>query len=255
MPDKLELVVFQYSAKTDPTFITQINSFINQDLRKVLGKISKVEKVNKDTKQKIKAVDSLIELDCNNFEQAFIFENGMRVDFFFDKNENKVVFFLSGRKKDEIPDEEILDLSKKLAFLFNFSTFSVKNLTKGVEVWRTLGKIDPSIYSATNFFYAASTSWINIYPPKNIRDTHYLSLPDEFYLNIPADHVEKLDNGSILVNVHKNFSADANEIIEKTKKIVNYYKDELTKVGVWGEIKWSPNWRELYKDKSPLISK
>jgi hypothetical protein len=144
-----------------------------------------------------------------------------------------------------------LDLNK----IFSLSKFSIYN-SSHIEKTK---KDHPEMLKiqSDNYFFAADTAWLNIYGNQEERSKRLLPLDDDFYLNIPADHVEKLENGSIMVILYNDPEADTDTIAKKIIEAEKYYEKELTKLGLWGKLKWSVDWREknreFLKEKGFLV--
>jgi hypothetical protein len=136
-------------------------------------------------------------------------------------------------------NDEIIEMAKFAGN--NFDDFRILSRDNSLKVYDTILKEEE--YSSMNFYFVADACWINVYSRKEIRDQKYLPLPDEFYLNIPAYKIEKLSNGNIFVQLFEDGDGVEQEGIA-TKKAIEYYKEYLTKLGIWGHMKYTLNWRE-----------
>ncbi|HYD34964.1 MAG TPA: hypothetical protein VD999_02760 [Vitreimonas sp.] len=247
MPDKFELVLLQYTLSNLNELIINFNKVLINEFQVLFGEIKKVQIIDKTSNKTWKTNYPILEIISPKFEWHLIFENQNSVDFYFDKQAEKISLFLEIKESKNVSLSLMINLIKKLTSIFDFTNLSVENLTKSPQVWQQLSKINPTLYNPINFFFVGGTKWLQIYPRKEIRDGFYLPLPDDFYLSIPADHIEKVNNESILVCKNNDPFASVDEQVEKTKKIVDYYFQNLSELELWGEVKWSPNWRKDYQ--------
>lgn len=147
-----------------------------------------------------------------------------------------------------ISKQDLITFTHSVLNYLPFARGHIRNRLVNKQIYAELQKINSKDYDPLGHFFAADTSWVNVYPPQSVRGKHYLNMPDEFYLNIPAYKVEKLANGSIFVMLYPDPEANVNEATKATKQAIDYFKTRLLEFGIWGNVHWSPDWREKYRD-------
>jgi hypothetical protein len=248
MKDETELTLFQKTLEGEDKLLIDLQNLLDGSIKKILGNPKSISIKDEKSKAIIKPENKILHAVANDFSYHWYYPGGHSLDFYRDKGKNQIAFFITLKKNNPVDIKEYLQLLREIAAIFTFTTFGVEDRTKSSNVVRQLHKINPEESSYANYYYAAGLFWIEIYPPIELRRKTYLPLPDSFYLNIPAYKVEKYEKNSIFVMETEDLDASVDEIVERDKRILHYYKEELSKLGLWGTVKWGVDWKDKYRD-------
>jgi hypothetical protein len=242
---KLIVTVFVDTTQSDDYYAALLQDSLLNLTTKYLGKIIHVifEDEISDQERNIERTQ-IIEMwnsECN-YQVEF---NSSNYAFFAFSQRKQQFFICLQVEQDILTESQLLELTRELDSLLHIRTLSIEAAQLSNRTHANLNALSAEDYDPLNYHYAARVGLINLYPAKEQRDLFFLPLPDDFYLHIPAKHIETSNKGSIIV-VNYDKTASEIEITESVRKIIDYLRAELSKLSVWGEIKWTPKWREVY---------